>query len=675
MMIDNNRILEILLEADADPNDPNKQPNEKPAKPAGFEEDPMGFIIRKYDGLRKTLEELMSSDFKQYLTAIFVVSPKPTTFKIILHNGQFFFITYMGKGFYEANIAGKRYYMNNIGTKERAMEAITRLLKFGSPLKTKGPEGAEEATRPEGGGSTGGGEGGTEAGGGESGGEETAGGGEEGGTEAAGGEEALKEVAIIKNLLKFKNIDHKSILKTLLLQEAAAPTLKSALLTQLQSLGFKGKTSSKHGAHLRFNLETADEAEKQIEAALKKISPKKFYKLTKIEKGNFGEGAKSSSLDTYKIEVIKPVAGLKNGDSTFVVNQVTKKGTIVAKSLTPTNLNLTKKSFTSENQLVSYTNSQLSKVIKNAELIKALSETTKDIAKGAHTKFKKVSDIKEHEDVITLSPSTIKLLGNFSSADLNVIGKDFGEILGAIEMLKSVQDAGQGIEFPSGNNPLADFFLDGYSISSKYQKGAAASLIQVIKGINPKSLEKYPDQLKLYKILQTAVESDTAESYINVAKLIKSKGLNALASALKVAPKEITAQFINDELVRMFKDKSKEQKTKILMSKFRSFYETIGRSPKKEGLDWDKLGNTYYGLILSPLAYSVADELNADSKYVKALKEILSKVEVKQIYLDFNLGKNSATFKLRNFSSANFKFATNVSSYNPTNSKLAFSLV
>lgn len=88
-----------------------------------------------------------------------------------------------------------------------------------------------------------------------------------------------------------------------------------------------------------------------------------------------------------------------------------------------------------------------------------------------------------------------------------------------------------------------------------------------------------------------------------------------------------------------------------------------------------QIGNTYYGLILSPLAYSVADELNADSKYVKALKEILSKVEVKQIYLDFNLRKNSATFKLRNFSSANFKFATNVSSYNPTNSKLAFSLV
>ena len=168
MIVQNNRILEILLEADADPNDPQKQPNEKPDKPEGFEEDPMGFILRKYEGLNMTLKELMSDDYKQYLTAIFVVAPKPTTFKIVLHNGQYFFQTYMGKThsgpdgvqseIYEANIAGKRFYLDNIGIKERAMNAITRLLKFGAPLKTKGPEGAEESTRPEGENPTGGGE-------------------------------------------------------------------------------------------------------------------------------------------------------------------------------------------------------------------------------------------------------------------------------------------------------------------------------------------------------------------------------------------------------------------------------------------------------------------------------------------------------------------------------------
>jgi len=50
----------------------------------------------------------------------------------------------MGKA-YEATVEGKRYYLMAIGEKERCMVAISRLLRFGSPLKTKGPEGAEQA--------------------------------------------------------------------------------------------------------------------------------------------------------------------------------------------------------------------------------------------------------------------------------------------------------------------------------------------------------------------------------------------------------------------------------------------------------------------------------------------------------------------------------------------------
>lgn len=219
MIIENNKILKILLEADDDVNDLEKQPNEKPSNTKGFEEDPMGFIISKYHGLSRTLVELMSPDFKQYLSAIFVVAPKPTTFKIILHNGQFFFITYMGKGFYEANIAGKRYYMNNIGTKERAMEAIARLLKFGSPLKTKGPEGAEQGTRPE-----------EETGGNEQG-QET--GAEEPNTEEPG--EALKESMNIKNRLKFKKINQ-DLINVLVKEVSLQPKLNSKVMNQQKLL-------------------------------------------------------------------------------------------------------------------------------------------------------------------------------------------------------------------------------------------------------------------------------------------------------------------------------------------------------------------------------------------------------------------------------------------------------
>jgi hypothetical protein len=111
-----------------------------------FEDDPMQFILRKYVGLKKTLEYLMTPSFEEYTTGIYVVAPKPTTFKIVLHNGQAFFLQFMGKA-YEATVEGKRYYLMAIGEKERCMVAISRLLRFGNPLKTQGPEGAEKATR------------------------------------------------------------------------------------------------------------------------------------------------------------------------------------------------------------------------------------------------------------------------------------------------------------------------------------------------------------------------------------------------------------------------------------------------------------------------------------------------------------------------------------------------
>ena len=158
-----------------------------------FEDDPMQFILRKYEGLNKTLTYLMTPSFQDYITGIYIVAPKPTTFKIVLHNGQFFFLQFTGKT-YEATVAGKSYYLMNIGEKERCMLAIARLLRYGNPLKTKGPEGAEQGTRDE--------KGGEESTGGEGGGEEGGGilGG--GGEEAGGEEETVAESRILEEVLK-----------------------------------------------------------------------------------------------------------------------------------------------------------------------------------------------------------------------------------------------------------------------------------------------------------------------------------------------------------------------------------------------------------------------------------------------------------------------------------------
>ena len=58
------------------------------AKNLAFEEDPMGYILKKYSTLNSIMTELMTKDFRQFVDAIFYVAPKPSTFKIMLHNGQ-----------------------------------------------------------------------------------------------------------------------------------------------------------------------------------------------------------------------------------------------------------------------------------------------------------------------------------------------------------------------------------------------------------------------------------------------------------------------------------------------------------------------------------------------------------------------------------------------------------
>lgn len=136
MSVSNHDILRSILLQELDRMEPET---------STFEDDPMQFILRKYQGLKKTLEYLMTPSFEEYITGIYVVAPKPTTFKIVLHNGQVFFLQFMGKA-YEATVEGKRYYLMAIGEKERCMVAISRLLRYGNPLKTKGPEGAEQAS-------------------------------------------------------------------------------------------------------------------------------------------------------------------------------------------------------------------------------------------------------------------------------------------------------------------------------------------------------------------------------------------------------------------------------------------------------------------------------------------------------------------------------------------------
>jgi hypothetical protein len=103
-------------------------------------------VLTKFPILKKVVTDLLTDQFEMFISDIQWVAPRPTTFKIILANGQFFYFIYTERSWI-AQIEGKKYYLLNINEEEHAAESIARILRYGSktePEKVEMPaEGGE----------------------------------------------------------------------------------------------------------------------------------------------------------------------------------------------------------------------------------------------------------------------------------------------------------------------------------------------------------------------------------------------------------------------------------------------------------------------------------------------------------------------------------------------------
>jgi hypothetical protein len=141
-------------------------------------------ILGKFPTVKKTLVSLLTPEYDEFVEDVRWTVPKPSTFKVVLKNGQSFDLRWMGKDF-QANIEGKRYYLGGTAAYQQALDSIGRVLRDGPITQGEEPGGEDFASEPAAGGGTGGDFPGVEAGGGE--GEVAADefGAEEGGTEEA----------------------------------------------------------------------------------------------------------------------------------------------------------------------------------------------------------------------------------------------------------------------------------------------------------------------------------------------------------------------------------------------------------------------------------------------------------------------------------------------------------
>jgi hypothetical protein len=100
-------------------------------------------VLGKFPDLKKVIVDLFTIQYELFIEDIQWVAPRPTTFRILLANGESFFLHYTPRS-WVATIEGKKYYLANLGEEEQAVQTLARVLSYGQKTETTA-EGGDEA--------------------------------------------------------------------------------------------------------------------------------------------------------------------------------------------------------------------------------------------------------------------------------------------------------------------------------------------------------------------------------------------------------------------------------------------------------------------------------------------------------------------------------------------------
>ena len=101
-------------------------------------------ILTKFPTLKHVIINLLTKQYEDFISDIHWIAPRPTTFKVLLANNQYFYLIYTERSWI-AQVEGKKYYLLNLSEEERAAESISRILMYGGgsePEKTETEIGA-----------------------------------------------------------------------------------------------------------------------------------------------------------------------------------------------------------------------------------------------------------------------------------------------------------------------------------------------------------------------------------------------------------------------------------------------------------------------------------------------------------------------------------------------------
>lgn len=95
--------------------------------------------LTKFPQISEVLIKLMSNDYKNFITDIEWVSPRPSTFRITLKNKNNFLLIW-NDGEFIVEISGLRYDLRSLSSEQRAIKSLNTLTVTGPINPNKGVE-------------------------------------------------------------------------------------------------------------------------------------------------------------------------------------------------------------------------------------------------------------------------------------------------------------------------------------------------------------------------------------------------------------------------------------------------------------------------------------------------------------------------------------------------------
>ncbi len=104
-------------------------------------------ILGKFPTVKKAVVSLLTQEFPEFIQDIKWVAPKPSTFQVVLKNGQPFYLKWTGKGF-DAQIEGKNYFLGSTSDYQQALDKLNDIFKNGPISQGEEPGGEEFGAAP-----------------------------------------------------------------------------------------------------------------------------------------------------------------------------------------------------------------------------------------------------------------------------------------------------------------------------------------------------------------------------------------------------------------------------------------------------------------------------------------------------------------------------------------------